>query len=151
MPVILTFDLNNEHIAPNDHAYLKSAFHRLGWQSIGSTAYRYPRLGTLGQPVEDWLNHVIPALMLFRAYCAAKPLAVDDFSLEVHSASSGYVPVLPARPEQGIEARPEYGHKAQSGNAIPLYPSPNPHHQYGEANLRNWIDNIRWNPVPERD
>lgn len=136
MPVVLTFDLNNEHKGPNDHAYLKSGFHRLGWQSIGSTAYRYPRLGTLDQPVEDWLNHVIPALMLFRSYCAAKPLAVDDFSLEVHSSSSGYVPA--------IEGRPEYGRKAQSGQQIHLYPSPPPHHHYGEANLRNWIDSIPW-------
>jgi hypothetical protein len=147
MPVVLTFDLNSDHTAANDHAYLKSAFHRLGWQSIGSTAYRYPRLGTLGQPVEDWLNHVIPALMLFRAYCAAKPLAVDDFSLEVHSSSSGYVPAQNARPGHGIEARPEYGRKAQSDQQIHLYPSPPPHHHYGEANLRNWIDNIRWEPV----
>ena len=151
MPVVLTFDLNSTHTAPNDHAYLKSAFHRLGWQSIGSTAYRYPRLGTLDQPVEDWLNHVIPALMLFRAYCAAKPLAVDDFSLEIHSSSSGYVPAQKARPEHAIEARPEYGRKAQSGQQIQLYPSPAPHNHYGEANLRSWIDKIQWEPVSQND
>lgn len=149
MPIVLTFDLNSEHKGPNDHAYLKSAFHRLGWQSIGSTAYRYPRLGTLDQPVEDWLNHVIPALMLFRAYCATKPLAVDDFSLEVHASSSGFVPARAA--EDGIEARPEFGRKAQSGNDIPLYLSPPPHHHYGETKLRNWIDGIPWDYTTDHD
>lgn len=146
MPVVLTFDLNSAHTAPNDHAYLKSAFHRLGWQSIGSTAYRYPRLGTTDQPVEDWLNHVIPALALFRAYCAKNPQAVDDFSLEVHSSSSGFVPA--SEGQSGSEPRHEFGRKALVGLDIPLYASPPPRHHYGESNLRNWIDSIRWEPVP---
>lgn len=63
MPIVLSFDIEN---APqNVHARIQSAFERLGWQNLGGSSYRYPRLHS--DPIaEDWFNHVIPALMVFR-------------------------------------------------------------------------------------
>ncbi len=61
MPVILTLDVENA--GPGEHNRIQSAFERLGWEALGGTAYRYPKLGA-EQPTEDWFNHVIPALML---------------------------------------------------------------------------------------
>lgn len=42
----------------------------------------------MDQPVEDWLNHVVPALMLFRAYCKKRD-CLTKFTLDCQS-SSGY-------------------------------------------------------------
>ena len=66
MPVVITFD--SADYAGSDHTRIRTAFERLGWQNLGGSAYRYPRLGTDDQPVEVRMNHVIPALMLFRSF-----------------------------------------------------------------------------------
>jgi hypothetical protein len=55
MPIVLTFDLITALKQDNDHPRLQSMFERFGWQNLGGSAYRYPRLGSK-QPVEDWLN-----------------------------------------------------------------------------------------------
>ena len=90
MPVILTFDL--QAADDNDHSRLQSLFERLGWQNLGGTSYRYPRLGAEPeQPIEDWLNHVIPALALFRGYLVKKPTVLSKFTLDVQT-STGFNP-----------------------------------------------------------
>jgi hypothetical protein len=92
MPITVSFDLEN--YAANHHSRLLSMFERFGWQSIGGTSFRYPRLGT-EQPVEDWFNHVVPALMLLRAYAVRYPGRISRFSIDAQSMSgcepnSGY-------------------------------------------------------------
>lgn len=130
MPIVLTFDLDTEHSDTNDYARLKSMFERFGWQSLGGTAYRYPRLGT-DQPVEDWLNHVVPALMLFRTYIALHPQSLRTFTLDAN-ASSGFNPDT------------DFGHAPSNGQQISLYePATNRQH-FGESQLRQWIGNIGW-------
>lgn len=42
MPVIVTFDLRNYNV--NDHGRLRTMFERFGWENLGGTAYRYPKL-----------------------------------------------------------------------------------------------------------
>lgn len=67
MPVVVTFDLKNPSSSSLNR--IRGFFERLGWERLGNTAYRYPKLH--GQhPTEDWFNHVIPALMLLRSFCA---------------------------------------------------------------------------------
>src|SRR5260221_5740330 len=67
---------------------------RLGWEHLGNTAYRYPKLHSQ-HLTEDWFNHVIPALMLLRAFARYAPqtgCSVERFSIDVQS-STGYNPV----------------------------------------------------------
>lgn len=90
MPVIVTFDLSA--FGANDHRYIKAMFERYGWEDLDGTSYRYPKLGTTEQPIEDWLNHIVPALMLFRSYFANNlQVTLDRMSINAHS-SSGYMP-----------------------------------------------------------
>src|SRR5690348_16853257 len=84
MPVVLTFDITDA--GPNEYNRIQSCFERLGWQSLGGTAYRYPRLGSK-QRVEDWFNHVVPALMLFRAYVRSTSGRLTRFTLDVQSSA----------------------------------------------------------------
>jgi hypothetical protein len=88
MPVILTFDL--EQASQAEHNRLQSLFQRLGWEDLGGSSYRYPRLGTK-EKVEDWFNHVVPALMLFRNYLLKSKRKLTGYTLDVQS-SAGYNP-----------------------------------------------------------
>ena len=91
MPIIVTFDIQNP--APQELNRIRGFFERLGWEHLGNTAYRYPKLH--GQhPTEDWFNHVIPALMMLRAFArqaAATGRNIRKFSLDVQS-STGFNP-----------------------------------------------------------
>ena len=65
MPITVTFDIDRP--TSQELNRIRGFFERLGWEHLGNTAYRYPKLH--GQhATEDWFNHVIPALMLLRAF-----------------------------------------------------------------------------------
>ncbi len=89
MAVIITFDI--EGAPPQERNRIQSFFERLGWENLGGSSYRYPRLGTDDQPVEDWFNHVVPALMLFRTYALKSERKISKFTIDVQS-SSGHNP-----------------------------------------------------------
>lgn len=42
MPVLLTYDLEGAEQA--EYNRLQSMFERLGWEKLGGSSYRYPRL-----------------------------------------------------------------------------------------------------------
>jgi hypothetical protein len=126
MPIVFTFDL--AQYDDNDHARILSLFERLGWQRLGRTSYRYPKLGT-HQPVEDWFNHVVPALMLFRAYVTSKGNVITRFSLDANS-STGYDP----------NATPIFGSPPQTSAQVTLYQPSNV--QFGEQKLKDWLDGV---------
>lgn len=127
MAVVMTFDLTG--YGTNDHARIKTMFERFGWESLGGSSYRYPRLGTHDQPVEDWLNHVVPALMLFRTYLTSHPeVTLKRFTIDTNS-SSGYNP--------------------QTGFGVPPLPSdeaarytPGDTGKFGKKQLTDWLDGI---------
>lgn len=127
MPIVFTYDL--AQAKANTHNRIQSLFERLGWEGLGGSAFRYPRLGTDDQPVEDWLNHVIPALMLFRLYCLQNPGLLKKCTLDAQS-SSGFNPVT------------QFGNPPLSGDALraagKLYPPKNV--SFGEKNLVDWLD-----------
>src|SRR5579871_1137449 len=92
MPITVTFDI--ERPTSLELNRLRSAFLRLGWEHLGNTAYRYPKLHEY-DAVEDWFNHVIPALMLLRTFAVhllADGRSLKKFSLDVQS-STGYDPL----------------------------------------------------------
>jgi len=134
MPITVTFDIKNPTSAELNR--IRGFFERLGWEHLGNTAYRYPKLH--GQhSTEDWFNHVIPALMLLRAFARYATLNgrnVRKFSIDVQS-STGFNPItdvgtlpLPAH-EIG------YSQPSKSGRA------------FGKRRLETWLDGIDW-PYP---
>ncbi len=129
MPVLFSYDFDG---ADGWHLNkFQCMLERLGWERVGGTSYRYPPLSAA--PVtEDWFNHVIPALMLFRAHVRTHALHLSKYSLDVQT-STGHdlaanvgTPPLPANPPN---------------TCIPFQNPTNPSH-FGESNLRDWIDAI---------
>jgi hypothetical protein len=89
MPITLSFDIEQASVVdPNDRTRLELAFRRLGWDHIGGSSWRYPALGSV-HVSEDWLNHVVPALMYFRSLVVHAGLKVTKLSLDAHS-EAGY-------------------------------------------------------------
>ena len=89
MPVVLSFDVTGTEAS--ETARVRSFFERLGWEPLDGNTFRYPRIGAPGaeSPPEDWFNHVVPALMLFRAFALAAPHRLKAATLDVHT-STGY-------------------------------------------------------------
>lgn len=138
MPVVLTFDLSD--VEPQLRNRIQSFFERFGWQQLGGSAWRYPRLGAeLEHPMEDWFNHVIPALMLFRTHVLNNAITVEKFTLDVQS-STGYT-------SEGLNGEP-YGAPIAAAGDITLYPPTQA--GFGEANLRQWLGqtNYPYQPAP---
>lgn len=91
MPITITFDIEAASVRDaNDRARMFQAFERLGWENIGGSCWRYPRLSNAQQHAsEDWFNHVIPALMYFRAIVEHSGMNVTQFTIDAHS-EAGY-------------------------------------------------------------
>ena len=129
MPVVITFDLKGAK--PKEANRIQSFFERFGWENLGGSSYRYPRLGTDDQPVEDWMNHVIPALMLFRSYAITSG-KLTKYTLDVNT-STGYSPDS------------NYGRPAASGANAPLYEPKQV--AFGKQKLKDWLDSVTF-PYP---
>ena len=146
MPVLLTYDL--EGAQPAEFNRLQSMFERLGWEKLGGSSYRYPRLGTIDQPVEDWLNHVVPALMLFRTFAIKSPAKLRQFTLDIQS-SSGYqeATAFGSPPMSGTDMKAKTTHAKKATGKLKklgkkLYKPGNG--SFGEKNLIDWLDEIEY-------
>ncbi len=122
MPVIFTFDIGRAE--PLERNRIQSFFERLGWQHVGGSCYRYPKLGTMDQPVEDWFNHVIPALMLFRAYILQSRKRLRAYTIDVQTSAG---------------LRPRFGHAPLRANRVTLYKPTKA--AFGKRQLLAWLDN----------
>jgi hypothetical protein len=135
MPITVTFDIDRP--TPRELNRIRGFFDRLGWEHLGNTAYRYPKLHSR-HPAEDWFNHVIPALMLLRAFArhaAATGRNITKFSIDVQS-STGH------DPETGIGTPPLPADRI-------TYSLPSVAGQdFGRGNLEAWIDGIAWPSRP---
>ena len=133
MPILFSYDITNAQSV--DHNRLQSMFQRFGWENIGGSCYRYPKLppmrrragrligrGTRSQTREDWLDEVIPALMCFRAYVKKRRLRVAKYSLDSHVSTGA----------KGIQP--------MSGSRIHFHTSSS--NAFGAKNLRDWIDHV---------
>lgn len=134
MPITVTFDLTSP--APQELNRIRGFFERLGWEHLGNTAYRYPKLH--GQhATEDWFNHVLPALMLLRAFArhaAVNSRNIRKFSIDVQS-STGFNPVTNVGTPPLPASQTTYSQPSKSGRA------------FGQQQLENWIDGVPW-PYP---
>src|SRR4051812_44515154 len=72
MPITISYDLAAAE--SNDRNYIRSMFERFSWKRLGGSVFRYNWVDDNGQ--EDWLNDVVPALMMFRSYCLAKNIKI---------------------------------------------------------------------------
>lgn len=100
-------------------------------QNLGGSSYRYPKLGS-DKPVEDWLNHVIPALTLFRSYILTNKRQLNKFTLDVQSST-------------GLNPDTGYDHPPYPPKNVELYTPTN--NQFGEQKLRDWMQGITF-PYP---
>jgi hypothetical protein len=131
MPITVTFDI--ERPTPRELNRLRGAFERLGWEHLGNTAYRYPILGRQ-QSTEDWFNHVVPALMLLRAFArhvARTGRNIVKFSIDVQSSTG-------MNPNTGVGVSPlagpavDFSLPSRSGQA------------FGLQRLIDWLDGVEW-------
>jgi hypothetical protein len=138
LPIVVTFDLSRPE--PLELNRIRGAFERLGWEHVGNTAYRYPHLQE-SPTTEDWLNRVIPALMLLRTlarHAAETGRALVRFTIDVQS-STGFNQETnvgtPALPAEDID----YALPSRSGEAM------------SQQRLENWLAGIEWPYAPPND
>jgi hypothetical protein len=131
LPVVVTFDLIRPE--PIELNRIRGTFERLGWERLGNTAFRYPRLRDT-VTLEDWFNRVIPALLMLRAYsrfAAATGRGLARFTIDAHSSTGfnpdGHVGALPLPAGSIAYTRP-----SRSGEVM------------GQQNLEDWLDGIEW-------
>jgi hypothetical protein len=131
VPITVTFDIQNP--LPQELNRIRGFFERLGWEHLGNTAYRYPKLH--GQhPTEDWFNHVIPALMLLRIFArhaASSGRNIRKFSIDVQS-TTGFNPITGVGTPPLPAAEITFSQPSRSGRA------------FGQQNLEAWIDEVVW-------
>ena len=128
MPVLITYDI--ESAGRDNHARIQSIFQRFGWEHISGSCFRYPALGISeqfardDQSTEDWLNRVVPALMLFRSYVLAAGITISKFAIEVNS-SSGYSNNDGKKRPLGFDDMKLYGSNQSN---------------FGDGPLKEWMD-----------
>ena len=83
MPITVSYDITAAD--NNERNYIRSMFERFCWTRLGGSVFRYDWKDASGQ--EDWLNDVVPALMIFRSYCLAKKIKVTFFTLDTNSVT----------------------------------------------------------------
>jgi hypothetical protein len=131
VPITVTFDVQGP--TSQELNRIRGFFERLGWEHLGNTAYRYPKLH--GQhPTEDWFNHVIPALMMLRAFArhaAATGRNIRKFSIDVQS-STGFNPVTNVGTPPLAAGQITYSQPSRPGRS------------FAQQRLEAWLDGITW-------
>lgn len=131
MPVLLTYEI--EKGSSTEHNRVQSFLERLGWESLGGSSYRYPKLGST-VPTEDWFNHVVPALMLFRAFVLrmnSKGKRLKKFSLDVQTSTG-------CNPGSGYGTLPFSASDPSFGLCTPSKGT------FGLKKLKKWIDDVAY-------
>jgi hypothetical protein len=84
--------------------------------------------------VEDWFNHVIPALMMLRAYSrsvAASGRGILRFTIDTHSSTG-------CSPAENVSLRP------QAADDIEMINPSRAGGAMGREALEHWLDGIEW-------
>jgi hypothetical protein len=126
MAITISYDLTGA--APAERNYIRSMFERFGWERLGGSVLRYQLIE--GQNEEDWLNDVVPALMLFRSYILAKNITLNFFTLDTNSVSR----------LDHTDSEALLGYAPQDGDNIYLYAPTNT--QSSEKRIRRSINQV---------
>lgn len=87
MPITITYDLGNVQ-NPNHRTYLRSMLERFHWRRLGGSVFRYEGVADAHNVVqEDWLNHVVPALMFFRSFVLRHNITLTRFTVDTSSVA----------------------------------------------------------------
>ena len=127
MPITITYDFAGD--IGNHRSWLRSMLERFGFRRLGGSVFRYQ--GTRdasGHDTDDWLNHVAPALMLFRSYVVHNGLTLSRFTIDAHSVA--FVDLS--------DAAAPIGTSPCTGAAVALESPTNA--QAGEKDLRKFVD-----------
>lgn len=131
MPITVTFDIASPSSVELNR--IRGFFERLGWEHLGNTAYRYPKLQGQQEP-EDWFNHVIPALVLLRAFArhaASTGRNIRKFSIDVQS-STGFNPVTMV------------GVPPLNASEVTYFQPSRPGRAFARQRLEDWLDALAW-------
>jgi hypothetical protein len=137
LPITVTFDLSSPR--PRELNRIRGVFERLGWGRVGNTAYRFPPLDQ-SEIGEDWLNRVVPALMMLRVlacHASATGRAVVRFTLDAQSST-------------GFDLAEARGQPAQTGQQIDLREPSRSGADFAEHRLIEWLDGFEW-PYAEEE
>ena len=121
MPIVFSYDIRTA--TPTQRNHIQSLFERFGWEGVGGSNYRYPKLQS-DEP-EDWLNFVVPALMLFRSYVRKNSLRVTKYSVDTH-VSTGKGATRGSGPLASSSMKWETPYNKQ----------------FGLKNLKKWMDDV---------
>lgn len=104
MPVTISYDLTS--VKSNDRTYIRSMLERFHFKRLGGSVFRYSGVPDHdGIVYEDWLNHIVPAVMFFRSYILAKKIKLKFLTIDANSISmldhSDRLALLGARPASG--------------------------------------------------
>lgn len=128
MPITISYDLTNV-LNNNDRTYVRSMLERFRWRRLGGSVFRYEGLlDAQGALQEDWLNHVVPALMFFRSFILAHGITLSRFTVDAASVAH----IDRSDPLLMLGAPPQSGVNVQLG--IPTNP------QSAEQVLRDFVD-----------
>ena len=138
MPIVVTFDFSQPR--PGELNRIRGAFERLGWARVGNTAYRFPPLDE-PEVGEDWLNRVIPALMMLRSlacHASASQRALVRFTLDAQTST-------------GFDVEESRGHSVQRADQIELLLPSRSGRLFAHETLIDWLDAIEWPYADDED
>lgn len=129
MPVTISYDVAD--IDNNQRNYIRSMLERFHWHRFGGSVFRYD--GVIDQDSqerhEDWLNHVVPALMFFRSYILKNSITLKFFTVDASGAT--YV--------DHSDPSLLFGQQPLDGTQLKLNPKPT-NVQSSESAVRNFVD-----------
>jgi hypothetical protein len=127
MPITLSYDLTD--LNGNQRSYIRSALERFHWRRLGGSVFRYQGVDDgHGGLIEDWLNHVAPALMFLRSYIDKNGVSLRVLTIDAHSVAM--------IDHSDVAAR--YGFGVQDGRTLNLAQPTNV--QSSEQAVRNFVD-----------
>ena len=127
MPITLSYDLKTDDT--KHRTYIRSMLERFYWRRLGGSVFRYAGV-TLedGTVYEDWLNHVVPAVMFMRSYLLSRGVSLRFLTIDAFSTS--YV--------DNSDAALPFGRTPQPGAKLDLTEPSNV--QSSEDLIRRFVD-----------
>jgi hypothetical protein len=130
MPVTVSYDLSATDT--NDRTYIRSMFERFGWRRLGGSVFCYEGMKLEdGNLYEEWLNHIVPALMFMRSYIVQRN-NLDLSFFTVSATGSSYIDF--------DDSGDQYGVQPVNGDNIQLQELSN--NQSSVQNIRSFVDGV---------
>lgn len=127
MPITISYDLQADD--NNERTYIRSMLERFHWRRLGGSVFRYDGVDDAnGDLQEDWLNHVVPALMFLRSYALRHHINLKFFTLDAHSVAH----------VDHSDAELLFGQQPQTGANLQLGQPSNP--QSSVATIQAFVD-----------